>query len=142
MDETAKILVIEDDKFLNKLYSDQLRREGFEVSVAISGEEGLSKALNENPDLVILDIVLPHKNGFDILSEMKLRRQTKNIPVVILTNLEQDTDIKTGLDLGAAGYLIKTDFPITKLGEEVRKYLVINSKLSYKGKKRSSARAL
>ena len=142
MDETAKILVIEDDKFLNKLYSDQLRREGFEVSVAISGEEGLSKALNENPDLVILDIVLPHKNGFDILSEMKLRRQTKNIPVVILTNLEQDTDIKTGLDLGAAGYLIKTDFPITKLGEEVRKYLVINSKLSDKGKKRSSARAL
>ena len=142
MDETAKILVIEDDKFLNKLYSDQLRREGFEVSVAISGEEGLSKALNENPDLVILDIVLPHKNGFDILSEMKLRRKTKNIPVVILTNLEQDTDIKTGLDLGAAGYLIKTDFPITKLGEEVRKYLVINRKLSDKGKKRSSARAL
>jgi len=128
MEKQPKILVIEDDKFLNKLYSDQLRREGFEVSMAISGDEGLSKVLNENPDLVILDIVLPHKNGFDILSEMKLHAHTKNIPVLIVTNLGQDADIKTGLELGAAGYLVKTDFSITKLGEEVRKYLVMKQK--------------
>lgn len=128
MENTAKILVIEDDKFLNKLYSDQLRREGFEVSMAISGDEGLNKVMNEKPDLVILDIVLPHKNGFDILSEMKLHAHTKNIPVVILTNLGQDSDIKTGLDLGAVGYLVKTDFPITKLGVEVRKYLAMKQK--------------
>ncbi|OGL87477.1 hypothetical protein A3I40_01405 [Candidatus Uhrbacteria bacterium RIFCSPLOWO2_02_FULL_48_12] len=128
MEKQPKILVIEDDKFLNKLYSDQLRREGFEVSMAISGDEGLSKVLNENPDLVILDIVLPHKNGFDILSEMKLHAHTKNIPVLIVTNLGQDADIKTGLELGAVGYLVKTDFSITKLGEEVRKYLVMKQK--------------
>lgn len=125
MEKQPKILVIEDDKFLNKLYSDQLRREGFEVSMAISGDEGMSKILNEKPDLVILDIVLPHKNGFDILSEMKLHASTKDIPVLIVTNLGQDADIKTGLDLGAVGYLVKTDFSITKLGEEVRKYLVM-----------------
>lgn len=127
-DKKPKILVIEDDKFLNKLYSDQLQREGFEVSMAISGDEGLSKVLSEKPDLVVLDIVLPHKNGFDILSEMKLHAVTKNIPVLILTNLGQDADIKTGLDLGAVGYLVKTDFSITKLGEEVRKYLVMKKK--------------
>lgn len=125
MEKQPKILVIEDDKFLNKLYSDQLRREGFEVSMAISGDEGMSKILSEKPDLVILDIVLPHKNGFDILSEMKLHASTKDIPVLIVTNLGQDADIKTGLDLGAVGYLVKTDFSITKLGEEVRKYLVM-----------------
>lgn len=128
MEKQPKILVIEDDKFLNKLYSDQLRREGFEVSMAISGDEGMSKILSEKPDLIILDIVLPHKNGFDILSETKLHASTKNIPVLILTNLGQDADIKTGMDLGAVGYLVKTDFSITKLGEEVRKYLVMKQR--------------
>ena len=120
-----KVLVIEDDKFLNKLYSDQLRREGFEVSMAISGDQGLSKVMTEKPDLVMLDIVLPHKNGFDILSEMKLHAATKNIPVLILTNLGQEADIKTGLDLGAVDYLVKTDFSITKLGEKVREILAM-----------------
>src|SRR3989338_2371699 len=128
MEKPAKVLIIEDDKFLNKLYSDKLTREGFEVSVAVSGDEGLSKALNEKPDLVILDIVLPHKNGFDILSEMKLKAGTKNIPVIILTNLGQEADIKTGLNLGAVGYFVKTDFPIMKLGEEVRKYLAVSQR--------------
>lgn len=123
MDQKKKILLIEDDKFLLKLYSDKLNREGFEVSMAITGEEGLSKVAAEKPDLVLLDIILPQKNGFDILSEIKLNPVTKNIPVIILTNLGQDSDIKTGFELGAADYLVKTDFSITKLPEIVRKYL-------------------
>ena len=87
MDNQKRILIIEDDKFLLKLYSDKLKREGFEVSMAISGEEGLGKVEHEKPDLVLLDIILPQKNGFDILGEIKLNKETKNIPVIILTNL-------------------------------------------------------
>ena len=123
--EQKKILIIEDDKFLNKLYSDKLKREGFNVLVAISGDEGLAKVFSEKPDLVILDIVLPEKNGFDILSEIKLRPETKDIPVLILTNLAQESDMQTGRKLGAVDYVIKTELLITKLGEMVRKYLVI-----------------
>ena len=127
MDQKKKIFLMEDDKFLLKLYSDKLNREGFEVSMAITGEEGLGKVAAEKPDLVLLDIILPQKNGFDILSEIKLNPATKNIPVIILNNRGQDSDIKTGFELGAVDYLVKTDFSITKLPEILRKYLISSS---------------
>ena len=123
-----RILIIEDDKFLIKLYNDKLTRAGFDVSMAISGEEGLAKVVNEKPDIVLLDIILPQKNGFDILSEIILNPDTKNIPVIILTNLGQESDIKTGLELGAADYLVKTDFSINKLPEKVKTVLAARLK--------------
>lgn len=123
-----RILIIEDDKFLIKLYNDKLTRAGFDVSMAISGEEGLAKVENEKPDIVLLDVILPQKNGFDILSELKLNPDTKNIPVIILTNLGQESDIKTGLELGAADYLVKTDFSINKLPEKVKTVLAARLK--------------
>ena len=128
MKDKPRILIIEDDKFLNKLYSDKLIREGFAVSVAISGDEGWNKIIGEKPDLVLLDVVLPQKNGFEILSQMKLNPETKDIPVIMLTSLGQDTDIKTGRKLGAADYLVKTDFSITKLAEVVKAHLVMSKK--------------
>lgn len=126
MADQKKVLIIEDDKFLLKLYSDKLSHEGFLVSMAISGEEGLGKVKQEKPDLVLLDVILPQKNGFDILGALKLDPETKDVPVVMLTNLGQDSDIKTGMDLGAADYLVKTDFSITKLPEVVRKHIAIH----------------
>jgi DNA-binding response OmpR family regulator len=122
--EKAKILIIEDDRFLIKLYSSKLRREGFEVMEAVSGEEGLSKVLREKPDLVLLDLVLSQKSGFEILSEIKMNPETKSIPVIVLTNLGQESDIKRGFSLGAAAYLIKTDFSINQLPEIVKENLV------------------
>jgi len=122
--EKAKILIIEDDRFLIKLYANKLRRDGFEIMEAISGEEGLNKILREKPDLVVLDLVLPQKSGFEILSEIKMNPETKNIPVIILSNLGQETDIKKGLSLGAVAYLIKTDFSINQLPEIVKEHLV------------------
>lgn len=119
----AKILIVEDDKFLNKLYSDKLNRSGFYVLGTISAEEGLNRALMEKPDLILLDLVLPQKSGFEVLSELKLSPETKKIPVVILTNLGQESDIKRGLDLGAVAYLIKTDFSVNQLPELVKEYL-------------------
>ena len=118
-----KVLIIEDDKFLLKLYSDKLRRAKFEVIKAVSGEEGLTKIINMKPDLVVLDLVLPGVSGFDILNDIKLRAKTKNIPVVILTNLGQESDIKRGLELGAVDYLFKANFSINKLPSIVRKHL-------------------
>jgi DNA-binding response OmpR family regulator len=120
----GKILIIEDDKFLIKLYGDKLRLDGFEVAGAISGAEGLHKISSENPDLVILDLVLPQKSGFEILSEMKLDSKTKKIPVIILTNLGQESDIKKGLDLGADAYLVKTEFSVNDLSGLIKEHLV------------------
>lgn len=120
----ARILIIEDDKFLIKLYSNKLRREGFEVLGAISGEEGMHKIVTEKPDLVILDLVLPHKSGFEILSEIKMDEKTRKIPIIILTNLAQEADMKRGLSLGASAYLVKTDFSIGQLTGVVKEHLV------------------
>lgn len=120
----GKILIIEDDRFLIKLYSDKLSREGFEVRAAISGEEALHKISAEKPELILLDLVLPQKSGFEILSELKLSSRTKDIPVIILTNLGQETDIKKGLGLGAAAYLVKTEFSINELSALVKEHLL------------------
>ncbi|MFH0739900.1 MAG: response regulator [bacterium] len=127
-----KILIIEDDKFLLKLYSDKLKREGFLVFESLTGEEGLNKIMAEKPDLVILDLLLPEKNGFEILSEIKLNPKTKSIPVIILTNLGQKSDINQGLELGAAAYLVKTDFPMNRLSELVKEHLLKTKKQSKK----------
>ena len=123
-DKKAKILIIKDDKFLLKLYTDKLKRENFEVVSSLTGEEGLTKVFTEKPDLIILDLVLPRKNGFDVLCEIRLDPITKEIPVIILTNLGQDSDIKMGLDLGASAYLVKTDFSINELPAVVREHLI------------------
>jgi DNA-binding response OmpR family regulator len=123
-----KILIIEDDKFLLKLYSDKLRRAGFEVFEALTGEEGLNKISTENPDLIILDLILPRKSGFEILSELKIDSKTKDIPIIILTNLEQKSDIKRGLEMGAKSYLIKTDFSTNKLPQLVKENLIRKKK--------------
>jgi len=119
-----KILIIEDDKFLLKLYSDKLRRAGFEVSESLNGEEGLNKISVDKPDLIILDLILPKRSGFEILSELKIDSKTKNIPVIILTNLEQKSDIERGLEMGAATYLIKTDFSTNQLPQLVKENLI------------------
>ncbi len=110
-----KVLIIEDDKFLIKLYSDTLRRNNFEVVDAATGEEGFHKAQKEIPDLIILDLVLPRKSGFEVLSDLKLNEKTKNIPVIILSNLGQESDIRRGEELGAANYLVKSDFSVNNL---------------------------
>jgi len=119
-----KILIIEDDKFLLKLYGDKLRRAGFEVAESVTGEEALNKISVDMPDLIILDLILPKKSGFEILTEFKLNPKTKNIPVIILTNLGQESDIKRGLEMGAVDYLVKTDFSMNKLPQLIKEKLI------------------
>jgi len=122
--KTPKILMIEDDKFLRKIYKNKLSKEGFEFVEAINGVEGLNKVLSEKPDLVLLDLILPRKNGFDVLIEMKRDSATKKTPVIILSNLGQETDIQRGLSLGAQDYLIKTDVSLSEVINKVKENLV------------------
>jgi len=119
-----KVLIIEDDMFLLKLYSDKLKRAGFEVFKSLTGKEGLNKILTEKPNLIILDLILSRKDGFEILSEIKLSPKMKHIPVIILTNLGQKSDISRGLKLGAVAYIVKTDFSVTELPKLVKEHLV------------------
>lgn len=115
--------MIEDNIFLRKLYRDKLTRAGFDFIEATNGIEGLNKVFSESPDLVILDLILPRKNGFDVLDEIRKNKKTKDIPVIILSNLGQAMDIKEGLARGAQEYLVKTDIRLSDAVEKIKKWL-------------------
>ena len=118
-----KVIIIEDDEFLLRAAGDTLKREGFDVFSAKNGEEAMEIMKNNKPDLVLLDIILPVKNGFDTLAEMKSDPTLKNIPVIILSCLGQESDIKKARALGAVDFLIKSDTPIKEVVEKVKFYL-------------------
>ena len=124
----ATILIIEDDRFMRKIYGNKLRRAGFLVIEAIQGEEGWHKVVYEKPDLILLDLVLPVKSGFELLADLKSDAKTKKIPVIILSNLSQSPDIKRGLDLGAEDYLVKTGISLSDVVEKVKEILVKHKK--------------
>lgn len=118
-----KILIIEDDRFLRKVYKDKLTRVGFDFIEATNGLEGTNKVISEKPDLILLDLILPKKNGFDVLVDLKRNPETKNIPVIILSNLGQELDIKRGFSLGAQDYLVKTDISLSEVVNKVKDVL-------------------
>lgn len=118
-----KILVAEDDKFLVKALKDKLEREGFETVIALDGEESIAKIKKEKPDLVLLDLVMPLKNGFEVLEEMVLSGDLKKIPVLILSNLGQQADIERGMELGAVDYFVKADVTITAMVKKIKEHL-------------------
>lgn len=106
--DQRKILIVEDDKFLYDLYQRVLLEAGFLVDVAIDGEEGLKRAEEGQYDLVLLDIMLPKKNGVDVLKALKSDgSKAKNLPVIVLSNLGQEDIIQQCLRMGAVGYLVK-----------------------------------
>lgn len=118
-----KILIIEDDKFLIKLIVDALDHRQFEVISAPEAREGSSKALTEQPDLIVLDVLLPEEDGFQCLENLKEHPKTKHIPVIILSNLGQDEEIRRGIKLGAVDYLVKANFSIQEIVETITKHI-------------------
>jgi len=116
----AKILIIEDDKFLRELISRKLVKEGFDITEAIDGEEGIKKSAEIIPDLVLLDLILPGIDGFGALEKMKENTKTTSIPVVILSNLGQKDEVEKGLKLGAVDFLIKAHFTPEEIVEKIR----------------------
>ncbi|MEI8360631.1 MAG: response regulator [bacterium] len=118
-----KLLIVEDDSFLQSIYATKFELENFEVFCADDGEKGLRLARKELPDIVLLDIVMPKMNGLDVLRELKTHDETKNIMVLLLTNLSQRSEVESGLDLGAVDYLIKAHFVPAEVVAKVKKLL-------------------
>lgn len=114
-----KIVLVEDDQFLGGLIAEKLAKEGYAVVRALDGSEGLQKTQAERPDLVLLDILLPGVNGFEVIQKLKEDPQTHRIPVVMLTNLGQKEEVEKAMALGAADYLIKAHFTPGEIIEKV-----------------------
>lgn len=121
--KTLNILIVEDDVFLADLYKTKFALEGFKVNAAYDGEKGLEMAVKNLPDIVLLDLVLPKLSGFDVLKELKSSNKTKDIPVILLTNLSQKSDVEKGLKLGASDYLIKAHFMPSEVVEKIKKLI-------------------
>jgi DNA-binding response OmpR family regulator len=117
----TKIVLVEDDNFLAGMYVTKLKLEGYDVSLASDGEKGLKLVKEELPQVVLLDVILPKMSGFDVLKDLKSDVKTKNIPVILLTNLGQRDDVKKGLDLGAVDYLIKAHFMPSEVVEKIKR---------------------
>lgn len=118
-----KILIIEDDISMLNMYEKLFTYEGFTVIIAEDGEKGMQKALETMPDVVLLDIMMPKKSGFQVLEDLKKDDKTKNVPIILLTNLSSESVISEAYALGAAGYLVKSQTPNDEIVAEVKKYL-------------------
>lgn len=118
-----KILLVEDDPFLLSMYASKLELSGYQVLAAEDGLKGFDLAVKEKPDIILLDVLLPKMNGFEVLRRVKLDQATAGIPVIILTNLGQAGEIEQGMRLGAADYLIKAHFTPTEVIKKIKNVL-------------------
>ena len=119
-----KILLVEDEEILADVMQEKLVEAKFTVDLATDGEMALQKAAHSHPDLIMLDLLLPKKDGFEVLKELKADAKLKNIPVVVLSNLGQDEEIKKALQLGAVDYLVKTQHPINEVVEKIKAFIL------------------
>jgi len=118
---SKKILLVEDDKFLRELIAKKLRSTGeYEVTEAIDGEDGVAKAKEIKPELVLLDLILPGIDGFGVLAKIKEDPDTSQAPVIILSNLSQQDEVDKALKLGAADFLIKAHFVPGEIIEKIK----------------------
>ena len=120
----SKILLVEDDAMLRDVYRTKLLEAGFEVEVAEDGEKALSHLQESVPDAVILDVVLPYKDGWEVLYGLRDMPSCENIPVLMLSNLGQKEEVEKGLALGASKYLIKAHFTPAEIVEELQGLLI------------------
>lgn len=119
----ATILIIEDDKFLSDLLYKKLTEEKFSVLMAVDGEQGIKEIREGKPDLVLLDLILPGMNGFEVLKRAKEDSELKKIPVIVLSNLGQKEDVERAKKLGSEDYLVKAHFTLEEIVQKIRKYI-------------------
>ncbi len=119
----SHILIVEDEEFLVRAVKDNLVSEGYTVSVAMDGAAVIDEIKKKKPALILLDLLLPKKNGFDVLRDIKANPEWQLIPVIILSNLGEDSEIKRGLELGASDYFVKSQHPIQEVMDKVKEYL-------------------
>ncbi|MBL4693801.1 response regulator [Candidatus Gracilibacteria bacterium] len=122
-EEAKKILIAEDDKFLLKIYLTKLEAAGYVIVSAEDGDTALEKLKTELPNLLILDILLPKKNGFEVLLAMKADPAIKHIPVIVLSNLGQELDVEKAMSAGAIDYLVKANVSIESVLEKIKSHI-------------------
>lgn len=115
-----KILIVDDEKLLLDLYHDILVENGFEVIMTTNSKEGIELAKREIPDIILLDILMPEMNGFDVAKILKSDDTMKNIPIYLLTNLPEESSSEKAKELGVAGYMMKAMTEPSKLAEEMK----------------------
>lgn len=118
-----KILLIEDDLAVVRILETKLEIEGYEVLSAYNGKTGLEKVMKEKPNLILLDILLPKMNGFEVLRKIKENSETSSIPVMILSNLGEDENINRGIKLGAKDYIVKAHYNLEEIVRKIRQIL-------------------
>lgn len=118
-----KILFIEDESALQRAVTKILSEEGYQVLSALDGEIGLKLAQKERPDLILLDLILPKKDGFEVMQEIKQDKEAGRVPIIILTNLEGGEDVERALSLGATTYLVKTNYRLEEVVEKIKNLL-------------------
>ncbi len=124
MAEKKIVLLVEDDAMIVRMYQRKLEHDGFKLNLAFNGEEGLAAVKKERPDIILLDIMMPKMNGIDTLKALKADAQTKDIPVIILTNLgDRPEDVEKAKGLGAADYLVKANISLPQLVEKIKQYI-------------------
>ncbi|OLD39588.1 MAG: hypothetical protein AUI57_02745 [Candidatus Rokubacteria bacterium 13_1_40CM_2_68_8] len=123
-DGAPRVLLAEDDRFLRRAAAARLRQQGFTVLVAVDGEEALRVARAERPDVVLLDLIMPKLQGFEVLKALKQDAATSPIPVIVLSNLGQERDVRQAMELGAVAYFIKAHLSLQELVQKVGEVLV------------------
>lgn len=122
------VLVVEDDVFLSQLLKNRLTREGIEVLLARDGEEAVKTLKSEKPDLILLDLILPKKSGFEVLEQINADPLLQRAPTIIISNLGQDTDVSRGKSLGAIEYFVKAQTSIDDLIEKIKDFLKVEAR--------------
>lgn len=118
-----RILVVEDDKFLSRVLSEKLSGDGYEVVTAFNGEEGLEEVKKKKPDLLLVDLIMPVKDGFDFLEELQAQKLAAGLPIIVSSNLGQEADMKRTKELGAVDYFVKSNTPLHEVVEKVKAHL-------------------
>lgn len=119
-EQQKRILIAEDDQFLSDVLADKLRREGYEVLVVNNGQKALDNLESFKPNLVLLDLMMPEKDGFSVLVHMRESPNLKDVPVYVLSNLGQDSDVKEVMQMGATGYFVKSDINLGDLVPKIK----------------------
>ncbi|MEK7568920.1 MAG: response regulator [Patescibacteria group bacterium] len=118
-----KILIVEDDEDISRIYDIKFSHEGYDTILAKSGEEVLEKILNERPDLIMLDLMLPKKDGFMVIEEIKKNQEVKNTPILVISNLGQKSDEDRVIALGANGYIVKVRCSTQEVVDKAKSFL-------------------
>jgi len=120
---SKKILIVEDEEIIYSLLQKKLSQEGYEVRVAKDGQEGIDKMKEQKPDLVLMDIIMPRKSGFEVMEEMQKDEELRTVPIVVISNSGQPVELDRAKELGAIDWLVKTEFDPQEVIEKVRKHI-------------------